>query len=62
MQQRWLWLPYPVVGLLGIGVVWLTVGAFKNVSHLKQAAENKGEEEGNGGKELQPADPKEATK
>jgi hypothetical protein len=44
-QLRWMWLPYPLAGLLVIGVIALTVSAMKSVNHLKQAAENEGEEE-----------------
>lgn len=40
MNPRWLWLPYPLAGLLMIGVIWLAIGAMKHVSYLKQAAEN----------------------
>jgi len=42
---RRLWLPYLLAGLLAIGVIWLGAGAIRRVSHLKQAAENAGEEE-----------------
>jgi hypothetical protein len=44
-QMHWLWLPFPVAGLLMIGIVFLTIGAVKNVSYLKQAAENPEEDE-----------------
>jgi hypothetical protein len=44
-QLRWTWLPIPLAGLLAIGIVWLTIHATKGVHHLKQAAENEGEEE-----------------
>ena len=47
-QLRWLWLPYPLAGLLVVGVVALAIGAMKNVNHLKQATESKGVEEGDG--------------
>jgi CHASE3 domain sensor protein len=43
-QLHWLWLPFLLAGLLMICVIWLAVGAMKNVSHLKQAAENPEEE------------------
>jgi hypothetical protein len=39
-QLRWRWLPFPLAGLAIIGVIWLGIGAMKNVSYLKQAAEN----------------------
>jgi hypothetical protein len=39
-QRHWIWLPFPVAGLLLIGIVFLAVGAMKNVSYLKHAAEN----------------------
>jgi hypothetical protein len=44
-QLPWLWLPYPLAGLLVISVIALSVGAFKSVNHLKQAAESEGDEE-----------------
>lgn len=44
-QLRWLWLPYPLAGLLMVGVIALAIGAMKNVNHLKDAAESDGEEE-----------------
>lgn len=44
-QQRWTWLPIPLAGLLAIGIVWLTIHATKGVHHLKQAAENEGDED-----------------
>jgi hypothetical protein len=39
-QLRWRWLPFPLAGLLIIGVIWLAIGALKNVSYLKRSAEN----------------------
>lgn len=39
-QLRWRWLPFPLAGLAIIGVLWLAIGAIKNVSYLRQAAEN----------------------
>jgi hypothetical protein len=47
-QMRWLWLPFPLAALLIIGVIVLAIGAMKNVSYLKQAAENPGEEDESG--------------
>jgi hypothetical protein len=44
-QMHWLWLPFPLAGLLVIGMVVLAIGAMKNVRYLKQAAENPGEED-----------------
>jgi hypothetical protein len=44
-QMRWRWLPFPLAGLAIIGVIWLAMGAMKNVSYLKQAAENPEEED-----------------
>ncbi|MGZ7091306.1 MAG: hypothetical protein ACXVKH_17710, partial [Candidatus Angelobacter sp.] len=44
-QLRWLWLPYPLAGLLVIGVLALGISAMKSVKHLKQAAESVGDEE-----------------
>ncbi|HEV7522389.1 MAG TPA: hypothetical protein VGP89_14900 [Candidatus Angelobacter sp.] len=44
-QLHWLWLPFLLAGLLMICVIWLAVGAMKNVSYLKQAAENPEEED-----------------
>jgi hypothetical protein len=46
-QLQWRWLPFPLAGLAIIGMLWLVIGAMKNVSYLKQAAENP-EEEDNG--------------
>lgn len=47
-QLRWRWLPFPLAGLAIIGMLWLAMGAMKNVSYLKQAAENPEEEEDDG--------------
>jgi CHASE3 domain sensor protein len=44
-QLHWLWLPFPVAGLLIIGMIALGIGALRNVSYLKQAAENPEEED-----------------
>jgi hypothetical protein len=44
-QMHWLWLPFPLGALLVIGMVVLAIGATKNVSYLKQAAENPEEED-----------------
>src|SRR5262249_41602871 len=44
-RLRWLWLPYPLAGLLAIGVIWLGIGAIRAVNHLHEAAESEGEEE-----------------
>jgi hypothetical protein len=44
-QMHWLWLPFPLAALLVIGMVVLAIGAMKNVSYLKQAAENPEEED-----------------
>lgn len=44
-QLRWRWLPFPLAGLAIIGMIWLAIGAVKNVSYLKQAAENPEEED-----------------
>jgi len=53
-QLRWRWLPFPLAGLAILGTIWLAIGAMKNVSYLRQAAENPEEddnepEHGNGG-------------
>jgi len=53
-QLRWRWLPFPLAGLAILGMIWLAMGAIKNVSYLRQAAENPEEddnepEHGNGG-------------
>jgi hypothetical protein len=45
VNPRWLWLSYPLAGLLVICVVALTVGAVKRVHQLRQAAEDAGDEE-----------------
>jgi CHASE3 domain sensor protein len=58
-QLRWLWLPYPLAGLLMVGVIALAIGAMKNVSYLKQAAESEGEDEDD---EKDPPDSHEETK
>jgi hypothetical protein len=44
-QMQWLWLPFPVAGFLLIAVIWLGVGAIRNVSYLRHAAENPEEED-----------------
>ncbi|HLK09117.1 MAG TPA: hypothetical protein VKV30_14275 [Candidatus Angelobacter sp.] len=44
-QLRWRWLPFPLAVLAIIGMLWLAIGAVKNVSYLKQAAENPEEED-----------------
>jgi hypothetical protein len=44
-QMHWQWLPFPVAGLLIVGMIALGIGALKNVSYLKQAAENPEEED-----------------
>ena len=44
-QLPWRWLPFPLAGLAIIGMIWLVIGAVKNVSYLKQAAENPEEED-----------------
>ena len=44
-QLRWRWLPFPLAGLAITGLIWLAIGAVKNVSYLKQAAENPEEED-----------------
>lgn len=44
-QLRWRWLPFPLAGLVIIGMFWLVIGAMKNVSYLKQAAENPEDED-----------------
>jgi hypothetical protein len=50
-RMRWLWLPYPLAGLIILGVIALCVSAVKSVHHLKQAAENEGDDEEDDGKE-----------
>jgi hypothetical protein len=44
-QLRWRWIVFPLAGLLMIGVIWLAIGAIRNVKHLKYAAENPEEED-----------------
>ena len=44
-RLRWRWLPFPLAGLAVLGMIWLGIGAVKNVSYLKQAAENPEEED-----------------
>jgi hypothetical protein len=56
VNPRWLWLSYPLAGLLVFGVVALTVSAVKRVHQLKQAAEDAGgdEEEDEHGEQMPP--------
>jgi hypothetical protein len=44
-QLRWRWIAFPLAGLLAVGVIWLSLGAMRNVKHLKYAAENPEEED-----------------
>ena len=44
-QLRWRWIAFPLAALLVAGVIWLSLGAMRNVRHLKYAAENPEEEE-----------------
>jgi hypothetical protein len=44
-QLRWRWIAFPLAVLLAVGVIWLSLGAMKNVKHLKYAAENPEDEE-----------------
>ena len=44
-QLRLRWLPFPLAGLAALGMIWLAIGGMKNVSYLKQAAENPEEED-----------------
>jgi hypothetical protein len=44
-QLRWRWLPFPLAGLVMICVIWLAIGAIRNVSYLRDAAENPEEED-----------------
>ena len=44
-QLRWPWIAFPLAVLLAVGVIWLSVGAMKNVKHLKYAAENPEDDE-----------------
>lgn len=39
-RLRWRWLPLPLAGLAILSMIWLAIGAMKNVSYLRQAAEN----------------------
>jgi hypothetical protein len=55
-QLQWRWLPFPLAGLTILGMLWLVIGAVKNVSYLKQAAENPEEEDD--GPEEHKVDPK----
>ena len=36
---------FPIAGLVFIGMIWLVIGAIKNVSYLRQAAENPEEDD-----------------
>ena len=51
-QVRWLWVPIPLASLLIIGIIWLGVNAMQRVNHLKQAAENDGDEQEDDGRDL----------
>jgi hypothetical protein len=44
-QLRWRWIAFPLALLLAVVAIWLSVGAMRNVRHLKHAAENPEEEE-----------------
>jgi hypothetical protein len=44
-QLRWPLAAFPLAVLLAVGVIWLSLGAMKNVKHLKYAAENPEDEE-----------------
>jgi hypothetical protein len=44
-QLRWRWIAFPLASLLAVGAIWLSLGAIRNVRHLKYAAENPEEEE-----------------
>jgi len=44
-RLRWPWAAFPVAGLLAVCVIWLAIGAMKNVSYLRDAAENPEEED-----------------
>ena len=44
-QLRWPWAAFPLAGLAALGMLWLAIGAIKNVSYLKQATENPEEED-----------------
>jgi hypothetical protein len=44
-QLRWPWAAFPLAGLLMIAVIWLAIGAMKNVGYLRQTAENPEEED-----------------
>jgi hypothetical protein len=39
-QLRWRWIVFPLALLCAAGVIWLSLGAMRNVKHLKYAAEN----------------------
>jgi exonuclease VII small subunit len=44
-QLRWRWIVFPLAGLLMLSVIWLAIGAMRNVKHLKYAAENPEEDD-----------------
>src|ERR1044071_4901555 len=44
-QLRWRWIVFPVAALVAVGAIWLSLGAMRNVKHLKYAAENPEEDE-----------------
>ena len=44
-QIRWLWVPYPLAGLLIIGIIVLGMHSVKSVHHLRLSAEDAGEDD-----------------
>lgn len=44
-ELRWRWIAFPVALIVAVGAIWLSLGAMRNVKHLKYAAENPEEEE-----------------
>jgi len=44
-QIHWLWVPYPLAGLLIIGIIVLGIHSVKSVHHLKLSAEDAGEDD-----------------
>lgn len=50
-QLRWRWVAFPVALFVAVGAIWWSLGAMRNVKHLKYAAENPEEEEDDDGPE-----------
>jgi hypothetical protein len=47
-QLRWRWVAFIVAVFVAVEVIWLSLGAMKNVRHLKYAAENPEDDDDDG--------------